>query len=410
MVKLGLYGLLRVLTLLGEPDPVWGAALLGVGLVSAAYGALAVLAQRDLKRLLAYSTVENVGISAVGLGLGLLAAASGSTSLAALALAGGLLHVWNHALFKSLLFLAAGSLASGAGALDLERLGGLLRRMPITGLGLLVGAAAICALPPLNGFVGEFLVYLGSFEALGTGSPLRLPALAAIAGLGFVGALAAAGFVRAAGIALLGQPRSAEAAGAREVATPMRAVLLALAALCLLLGVAGPLGLAAATPAVDQLLPAGADATRALRAASAALWRVGAAGAAVTAIVLAMLWLRVRVLPAPVARQVGTWDCGHAAPTPRMQYSASSFAQPLTSLFAAVLRVRSSGPGPVGPFPRRASFGTRSADLADAFYARLFTGVAGLAGGLRPIQAGSPQLYVLYTVVAALALLLWKVL
>lgn len=408
MVKLGLYGLLRVLSVLGPPDPLWGALLLGAGLVSAAYGALAVLTQRDLKRLLAYSTVENLGIAAVGLGLGLLAAASGAVSLATLALAGGLLHVWNHALFKSLLFLGAGSIASGAGVLDLERLGGLLRRMPTTSVGFLVGAAAICALPPFNGFVSEFLVYLGSLEAVGTRSPLTAPALAVISGLGFVGALAAAGFVRAAGIALLGEPRSVAASGAREVARSMRAVPLSLGALCLLLGLAGPIGLSAVAPVIEDVLPAGVDIEGPLRDASAILWRIGATGGVVTAAVVALLWVRARVLPAPAARQVGTWDCGYAAPTPRMQYSASSFVQPLTRLFAAVLRVRSSDPEPERIVPPPASFATRSADLAEGAYAQVFAGVAELARRLRPIQAGSPQLYVLYTTLAALALLLWK--
>jgi len=410
MVKLGLYGLLRVVSLLGGADPLWGTALLGVGLVSAAYGALALLAQRDLKRLLAYSTVENLGIAAVGLGLGLRAAASGATSLAVVALAGALLHVWNHALFKGLLFLGAGSLARGAGTLDLERLGGVLRRMPTTGASLLVGAAAICALPPLNGFASEFLIYLGSLEALGTGAPIAAHALAVVAGLAFAGAVAAAGFVRAAGVALLGEPRSAEAAAAREVAGPMRGVLAVLAALCLFLGIAAPVALRAAAPAIEQILPAGAEGGPALRAASALLWQVAAAGGAVAAAGAALLWLRARLLPAPVARPVGTWDCGHAAPTPRMQYTASSFAQPLTRLFALVLRVRSSAPEPAGIAPAPASFGTRSEDLAAGVYAGIFAAVAELARRLRPIQAGSPQLYVLYTVLAALALLLWKVL
>ena len=408
MVKLGLYGLLRVVSLLGGADPLWGTALLGVGLVSAAYGALALLAQRDLKRLLAYSTVENLGIAALALGLGLLATASGELSLAALALAGGLLHVWNHALFKSLLFLGAGSIARSTGVLDLERLGGLFRRMPTTSGGFLVGAAASCALPPLNGFVSEFLIYLGAFEAVGTGSPITPPALAAIAGLGFVGALAAAGFVRAAGIALLGEPRSVEAAEAQEVARPMGVVLIALAAMCLLLGVAGPIGLSAVAPVIEPMLPAGVDVERPLRAASAILWQVGAVGGAVAAAILALLWLRARVLPAPSERQVGTWDCGYAAPTPRMQYSASSFAQPLSRLFAAVLRVRSSEPEPAGSVAPPASFGTRTEDLAEGVYGRVFAGVAELARRLRPIEAGSPQLYVLYTALAALALLLWK--
>jgi NADH:ubiquinone oxidoreductase subunit 5 (subunit L)/multisubunit Na+/H+ antiporter MnhA subunit len=371
-----------------------------------------VLVQRDLKRCLAYSTVENLGIVALGLGLGLLLA-PGATPLAALALAGGLLHVWNHALFKSLLFLAAGSVARGAGTLDLERLGGLLRRMPWTGLGLLVGGAAACALPPFNGFVGEFLIYLSAFRAVAADDPSLTAPLAAIAGLAFVGALAAAGFVRLLGIALLGEPRSEGAARAHEAATlPMRGrgVLLALCAGCLLLGVGGGGALAAVARPVAQLSATGDASLAPLQEAAALLWRVGASGGAVGAAVLVLLVLRRRVLPKPVSGRVGTWDCGHAAPSPRMQYTASSFAEPLTRLFGAVLNLRESEPRSTGVFPLPETFASRSADVAERLYAGIFAGVAGLGARLRRLETGTAQIYVLYTVVAALGLLAWGLL
>jgi hydrogenase-4 component B len=161
---------------------------------------------------------------------------------------------------------------------------------------------------------------------------------------------------------------------------------------------------------IVQILPAGAEVPAALQDASTVLWQVGAAGGAVAAVVIALLWLRNRLLPAALARPVGTWDCGYAAPSPRMQYSASSFAQPLTRLFAGVLRLRSSEPAPAGMVAPPTSLRTRSEDLAEVLYARIFAGVAALARRLRPIQAGSPQLYVLYTALAALALLLWMAL
>ncbi len=403
MVKLGIYGLLRILVVLGGPEPAWGALLLAVGLASAGYGAVAALAQRDLKRGLAYSTVENVGVIAIGLGLG---AFAGATPVLALALAGGLLHVWNHALFKSLLFLAAGSLAHGSGSLDLERLGGLLRRMPWTGAGLLAGGAALCALPPWNGFASEFLIFLGSFGALAEAGPASAAALAAIAGLGLVGALAAAGFVRIAGIALLGEPRSEAAARATESPWAMRAVLLALSAACLLLGAGGAVALLATLRPVEQILAARVDAA-ALAEASALLWRVGAVGGALAAAALALLWLRRRILPAPLARRVGTWDCGYAAPDPRMQYTASSFAEPLTRLFAVVLRLRTDEPPQTGSTASPPSPPQRFADAAEGLYGRIFSGVAALARRVERLQPANTQLYVLYTALAALALLVW---
>jgi hydrogenase-4 component B len=408
MVKLGLYGLLRMLLVLGPAPASWGAVLLGAGLASAAYGALAVLAQRDLKRLLAYSTVENVGIIALALGLGGFAASRGAPSLAALALAGGLLHVWNHALFKSLLFLSAGSVARGAGTLDLERLGGVLRRMPWTGVGLLAGGVAICGLPPLNGFVSEFLLYLGSFQELGRSGPAFAAALAATAGLGFVGAVAAAGFVRALGVTLLGTPRSPAAAAAREVERPLRWVGAALASACVGLGLAAPIGLLAAERAALELGATSGDVATPLRAVVPVLWHVGAAGSVVAASVLALVWVRRRAAPAPAPRNVPTWDCGYAAPTARMQYTASSFAEPLTRLFAPVLGLRSRESVPTGAFSGPGSFASRAEDLAERTYARAFGLVASAALRLRALQAGSTQLYVLYTALAALGLLIWK--
>jgi formate hydrogenlyase subunit 3/multisubunit Na+/H+ antiporter MnhD subunit len=410
MVKLGIYGLLRIVVVLGEPDPAWGALLLATGLASAIHGALNLLVQRDLKRCLAYSTVENLGIVAVGLGLGLLVGRPSATPLATLALAGGLLHVWNHALFKSLLFLAAGSVASGAGTLDVERMGGLLRRMPWTGACLLVGGAAICALPPLNGFVGEFLIYVAALRVVAAGTPATAAALGAIAGLGFVGALAAAGFVRLLGISLLGEPRSEGASRAVEGARPMRSAMVALAAACVLLGVGGSVALGGVVRPIEQLSPAGSAALAPLREAAELLRNVGALGGASAAAVVALLWLRRRALPAPVPGRVGTWDCGYAAPGPRTQYTASSFAEPLTRLFGAALGVRASEGTPTGVFPVPQAFASRSADVAEGIYRRAFSRIAALGSLMRRFEVGNAQLYVLYTVLTALGLLAWGLL
>jgi hydrogenase-4 component B len=327
--------------------------------------------------------------------------------VAPLALGGALLHVWNHALFKGLLFLASGNVGRAAGTLDLERLGGLLRRMPWTGAGLLVGAAAICALPPFNGFAGEFLVYAGSLRAIGQGPSGVAIALMSLGGLGLVGALAAAGFVRVTGIALLGEPRSPGAAAAAEAGRAMRLPLLGLAGGCLLLGIAGPVGLAAALRPLEQLLGPASDVRAALVPVVSALWRIGAVGGSVALASLLLVVARQRILRRRSARIAGTWDCGFAGPTPRMQYTASSFAQPLTRLCAPLLRIRTSGEVPSGPFPRPTSFASRSTDVTEGLFAGLFAGVAGVAMRLRPLQRGSTQLYVLYTALAALVLLLW---
>jgi formate hydrogenlyase subunit 3/multisubunit Na+/H+ antiporter MnhD subunit len=408
MVKMGIYGLLRTLAILGAPAPAWGSALLALGLASAGFGALLLLAQSDLKRALAYSTVENVGIVAIGLGLGLTGWAAGAPAVAALGLAGALLHVWNHALFKSVLFLAAGSLGRAAGTLDLERLGGQLRRMPWTGGAFLAGAAAACALPPLNGFVGEFLIYAGSLQALRAGDPGAAVALASLAGLALAGALAAAGFVRAAGIAFLGEPRSEAAAASAELGSALRAPLLALVAGCLLLGLGAPLALAALRRPLEELLGPTHGVAGALAPLAAVLWRVAAVGAGAAATALALALVRARLLRSRSVRAAGTWDCGYAAPTPRMQYGAASFAEPLTRLFAPIVRLRTRADPPRGPLPGPASFATRTSDAADDAFGGLFAAVAALALRLRPLQAGSTHVYVLYTALAVLALLAWR--
>ena len=408
MIKTGIYGLLRMLEILGPAPEGWGGLLIGVGLASALLGVLLALVQRDLKRLLAYSSVENVGIVLAGIGLAGVAHARGASGVAAVALAGALLHVWNHALFKGLLFLGAGSIGRGAGSLDLERLGGLLRRMPWTGTTFLVGAAAICALPPFNGFVSEFLIYLVALRGAATSAlPLAAP-LAVIAGLGLVGGLAAVAFAKAAGIALLGEPRTAETAAAREAGPVMRWSMLALAAGCAVLGLAGPLGLAAVRAPVAQLLGAPRESAQALGELVPTLWAVGAVAGAVVLVALGFSALRRHALAGRSARTGVTWDCGYAAPSPRMQYTASSFAQPVTALFDAIVRERLSAPAASAAFPAPRRFASEPRDPAEPPFRRLFAAVGALAARLAPLKAGSTHLYVLYVVIATSLLLIWK--
>jgi len=408
MITTGLYGLLRALLWLGPPPAWWGASLVGVGAVSAVLGILWALAQRDLKRLLAYSSVEHMGIAVLGIGLGLLGASAGQPWLAALGFAGGLLHVWSHALAKGLLFLGAGSLARAAGSPDLERLGGLLRRMPSTGVAFLLGAASICALPPFFGFASEFLLLLACFRGLTAPAAPTLALLAALIGLGASGGLALACFAKACGVALLGEPRSPGARGAREVPGSMRGPVWLLAGGCALLGVASPLALAAAS-ATAVLLARDPLAAAELAPAAALLWRVAAGGAGALALAGLLLGLRRLLLRGRPVGAGPTWDCGYGAPTSRMQYTASSFAQPLTRLFQAALGTAWLASPSQGIFPGPARFATRVPDLArERLYRRLFAGVEWLALRLRGLQSGSTHQYVLYLVLATAALVAWK--
>jgi hydrogenase-4 component B len=411
MIKTGIYGLLRVLTFLGTPAEWWGWLLCGIGITSGVGGVLFALAQHDLKRLLAYHSVENIGIIALGLGVGVLGVSAGTPEVAALGFAGALLHVINHACFKGLLFLNAGAVAQATGTREIDHLGGLLKRMPWTGVTFLVGAVAISGLPPLNGFVSEWLIYMGSLRGLsGAGRTPQLPLVIGIGGLALIGGLAAACFTKAFGIVFLGEARGAPAGQAEDPRTAMRLPMLVLAAGCVVIGLLAPL-------AVSLVLPGSAVVARVpLREMQAlvapiteALTHV--AYCAFAFLVMAMTLGALRrwlVRRRPVAASV-TWDCGYARPSRRMQYTASSFAQPLTDLFQVVLRTRRDLVAPTGLFPSDASFATHTADVFSAgVYEPLFTGVNRGLSALRWLQHGRVHLYVLYIAVTLLVLLVWK--
>ena len=411
MIKLGIYGILRALTFLGPPEVWWGWVLVLIGTSSGVLGVLFALAQHDLKRLLAYHSVENIGIIALGLGVGLLGIAGKAPAVAFFGFAGALLHVLNHAVFKALLFLGAGAVSTATHTLDLERLGGLLRRMPRTGASFLVGSAAITGLPPLNGFVSEFLIFAGALSGAATlGPSFAIPLAAAAGALALIGGLAAACFVKAGGVAFLGDPRSIEVAAAREVGPMMVAPQVALAALCIALGLAGPLTLAVVAPAVGVAAGAAAAASQgALAGATGLLESVTLAFAVVLALSVGLTLARRGLGAGRTVAAAPTWDCGFAAPTPRMQYTASSFAAPLTEYFRNSLRTHVEALAPAGPFPTRASLRTETPDVF------LQGGFAVVAGGTRRalqavlrLQNGRTQSYVLYIVATLIGLLIWR--
>jgi formate hydrogenlyase subunit 3/multisubunit Na+/H+ antiporter MnhD subunit len=414
MIKMGIYGLLRTLTFLGAPAAWWGWLLVVVGASSGILGVLFALAQHDLKRLLAYHSVENIGIIALGVGVGVLGVSYGNPTMAMLGFAGGILHVLNHALFKSLLFLGAGAVAHATGTREIDRLGGLLRRMPVTGATFLVGAAAISGLPPLNGFVSELLIYLGSFHGLlaARGMPsAAVASLLVIGSLALIGGLAAACFTKAFGVVFLGEPRSRDGEAAQEVAASLRFPMVILAAACVLIGLLGPLMPSLVGPAAAVLVPAGMPGAG---SAGLALGKLALAGVCYGSLILlggaiGLTLLRRRLLAGRPVAQTGTWDCGYVAPTARMQYTASSFAQPLVGLFHVLLRTKVQSHRPEGMFPQRAGLHTETRDLfRERMYAPLFAGFRRTALWLHGLQQGRIQLYVLYIAIVLIVLLVWK--
>jgi formate hydrogenlyase subunit 3/multisubunit Na+/H+ antiporter MnhD subunit len=411
MIKTGIYGILRVLTFLGAPAPWWGWTLVVVGAVSGVLGVLFALAQHDLKRLLAYHSVENIGIIFLGLGIGLLGMSYGIPAVAVLGFAGGLLHVLNHAAFKGLLFLGAGSIAHATGTRDLEHLGGLSKRMPFTAAAFLIGSAAICGLPPLNGFVSEILIYIGAFRSVGSSVAAQAVAGGIVmAGLALIGGLAAACFAKAFGVSFLGEPRSPDAEHAHEAGPRMLIPVFLLAACCIAIGLLGPLAVSLSIPAISQVTGGTSfEAWTLLAPTLDTLGRIVIAAGVLAAIVAALSGLRALLLLRRRRDAAGTWDCGYVKPDARMQYTASSFAQPLLSMFQGILGTKRLGNDPLGPFPEQARLSTETPDVFESRLIRpAFMVIGRLLARLHPFQHGRLQLYVLYIAAALLILLVWR--
>lgn len=349
MTKVAVYGFIRIVfDLLGPAAWWWGVPVLIAGAVTAALGVLYALMQNDIKRVLAYSTIENIGLIFVGLGLALAFKANGFTAAAALALTAALFHVLNHALFKSLLFFGAGAVLTATDERKMENLGGLLNRMPATGLFFLVGAAAISALPPLNGFASEWLILqaiLLSPDLPQWALKLLIPAVGAM--LALAAALAAACFVRAFGISFLGRPRSAEAAAAREVDRLSIAAMAILAMLCLLAGIFPAVVIDALAPAVQAVtgtrMPIQTEVAW-LSIVPIAESRSSYNGLLVFIFITASASLAAWVIhrfASDKLRRAPAWDCGFPDSSPVTQYTADSFAQPLRRVFGSfVFRAR----------------------------------------------------------------------
>lgn len=335
IIKVGVYAMMRTALDLAGPPQAWvGYVLLVIGLTSALLGVLYALAQHDLKRLLAFHSVENIGIILLGVGLGICAKKAGLPGLAALALAAGLFHVVNHAVFKGLLFLCAGSVHLATHTRDLEEMGGLMRKMPSTARSFLIGALAISALPPLNGFASEWLVlqgFIGSAHA----SPglLRSTSPLFAGGLALTGALAAACFVKAFAVAFLALPRSAHAQAAVEVGPQQRAAQNALAAACVLLGLGSPWVISALSrvgasldssyPLVQSSLALGGSGLASVQPAALAVLGLAVGGA--------IYWYLGR---GGKTRAALTWACGQGSVEGRAEYTASAFSNPIRRIFS----------------------------------------------------------------------------
>jgi hydrogenase-4 component B len=422
MTKVAVYGFIRIVfDLLDAPGWWSGMIVLVLGGITAVMGVLYALMQHDLKRLLAYHTVENIGIIFIGLGLALAFQANGVASGAALALTAALFHVFNHSVFKALLFFGSGAVLTATGERDMEHLGGLIHRMPVTAFAFLVGCAAISALPPLNGFVSEWMTFqaiLLSPDLPQWGLKFAIPAVGAL--LALSAALAAACFVKAYGVTFLGRPRSAAAEKAGEVDRFSLTAMLGFASLCVLAGILPGVVIDGLAPVAKAMI--GAPMLRQTDIAWLSIVPIAASRSSYNGL-LVFIFIAVSATLAALAihrfasrrlRRAPAWDCGFPDPSPTTQYSASSFAQPIrriygASVFLARERVTMPPPGD----RRAASLHVELHDrIWDGIYLPVAQGVAFAADRLNHLQFLTIRRYLslvfLTLVVLLLALALWQ--
>lgn len=406
MLKMGVYGILRSLSFF-DGLPVWvGWLVLLLGAWSALNGIALAAGQRDLKRLLACSSIENVGIIFIGIGLAIVGLQLQAPYLVVCGLFGAFIHIINHGLFKSLLFLGSGVLIHAAGTREIDRMGGLARRMPVTSPLFLVGSLAICGLPPLNGFVGELFLYVGAITD-GIVAPLPLAALAAPV-LALVGGLAVITFVKLFGIIFLGAPRSAAAAHSHEASATMTAPMVLLAAGCLVAGMAPVLLVRLVTPAVgfygDLASPVIAQVTGQVPVVPLMI-----ANCLLVILVLVVgiaYLLRLRRLP---RSQGGTWSCAYLEPTARMQYTGTSFSEMVVNLLGSIVATDRRRPALAAAFPpagARFQY-TVTETVLDRILTPVFEGIGRAFSYLRMVQHGQLHIYVLYIFATLCIMMIW---
>jgi hydrogenase-4 component B len=403
MLKTAIYGFVRfAFDFLGGGPAWWGYLVLLAGCVSGLLGVLYAIAEHDLKRLLAYHSVENIGIIYLGLGAALVFTANHAPLWAALALTAALLHCLNHAIFKSLLFLGAGAISDAAHTLDLEELGGLLKRMRLTGTMFLIACCSIVGLPLFNGFVSEWLTFrsfLAASELTSLSAAIILPLAAGV--LALIGGLAAACFAKVYGVAFLGRPRSREAEIANDVSLPMQAGMGALAAACVVIGVFPGLVLPSLGKLTEELLP-GAKLPPAATSLSALLPWIALFVLALVAGIAALKQTK---------KLTATWACGLPGLNERMQYTSTAFSKPLRKVFSQVYKVDRTVevvPGGTPYFPVSISYrSVRTTSFEKSLYRPGIDAIVAAAHRLRQLQTGNIQIYLLYIFAALVALLVF---
>jgi len=405
MIKMGIYGIFRLYATLEVTELIFGEAVLTLGMISGILGVVYALGKHDLKKLLAYHSVENIGIILIGTGIGMIGIASENMVMASFGFAGGLLHVLNHSIFKSLLFLGAGAVLQKTGIRHLDQLGGLMKRMPATGRTFLIGSVSISGLPPFNGFVSEFLIYYGAFHGLTLGGSSFIFTMLAILSLAIIGGLAAACFSKVVGVVFLGEPRTEKAADASEPGFTMTLPMILLAAACMVIGIfPEPFVMAAfqGLKSIKSLHLVGMDEIALITGNLAFAARLLLGVFILSVLIRKIFYLKKEITKGP------TWGCGFTQPTVKMQYTGTSYAMSIVDFFRPFVHIRTNYSGISRIFPGRTTYNTKVEDIAEtALMDHIVSPVLYLLAKLRWIQHGHIQLYIGYIVVTIIVLLLF---
>ena len=404
MIKTGIYGIVRIYWVLDLHTPLFGEIVMIAGMVSGILGVVYALGQHDLKRLLAYHSVENIGIILIGIGIGMIGVSFNNPIMAVLGFSGGLLHVLNHAIFKSLLFMGAGAVIQKTGTRSIDALGGLLKNMKITGVTFLIGSLAISGLPPFNGFVSEFLIYLGGFQGVALNKTPFVLSLLAIVSLAVIGGLALACFTKVVGVVFQGEPRSPAAENVNEKGPAMLVPMLVLAGACVVIGVFPRVFVLMALKGVESLgLTSG---TVSFAPFLQMTGNITLAVAVFFAVFLLILVLRMVLYRGKTITRSGTWGCGFTQPTVKMQYTGSSYAASILAFFKPVAPVYEDHPVIRGRFPDKTYYRSHVNDIAELHMGNVIVRpILWLFDQLRWIQHGDIHLYIGYILLAIVVLL-----
>ncbi|MCP3875977.1 MAG: hydrogenase [Desulfobacteraceae bacterium] len=404
MIKTGIYGILRIYMLLDFHTPLFGNIVLVFGAISGVLGVVYALGQHDLKRLLAYHSVENIGIILIGLGIGMIGVSSGNPLMAVLGFSGGILHVLNHSIFKSLLFMGAGMVLHKTGSRSIDALGGLIKSMKITGTTFIIGSLAISGLPPFNGFVGEFLIYIGSFKGVALENWAFAMSIFAIISLAVIGGLALACFTKVVGVVFQGEPRTKAAENVDEKGSTMLTSMIILAGACTIIGIFPSVFIQMSIKAVSSLglglssVPFAPFEQMASNITHSALIFL--------VVVLFVIAVRSFFYRGKIVTKSGTWGCGFTQPTVKMQYTGSSYASFILDFFKPVAPLEEDHPKITGRFPEKTHYKSHVNDIAELHMGTIIVRpILFLFDKLRWIQHGDIHLYIGYILLAIVLLL-----